>query len=250
MNPITDGATDPLRSYSPGTELTKEWYRAVIRPAVPAGNTPQRVGDSLALQIPEHAMGEGTTALRSYPWETTMQLRQNGVLLHEDDAAWGQYLVGDGTVQLDLSVVKENDPDWQFSTRTDTTWTFDSVGEGSATTSVLPLLRLDYDVPVDLENRVSAGATLPIGLQVRHPEQWPHRTSVTSARVWVSYDEGDTWQEAAVHHEGPSRASGNFIAMVDHPQEADTVSLRVETGDSYGNSIEQTIVRAYGIGSD
>lgn len=244
MNPIRDGAHHPLRSYDPGEEVTHDWYRSVIRPAVASGSDPVRTGDVLTLQIPEQATG--TTMMRG---QASMTLRQNGTVLHEDTAAWGSYPLGDGPVELDLSVVRDSDADWQFSTQTDTTWSFDSSGVGDDVTTVLPMLSIDYDVPVDLRNSVSAGSTEELGLSVRHPAGLDDAPSIDSAQAWVSYDEGETWQEVDVVPSG-GQGTGDFTVLVDHPQEHESVSLRVGAEDSGGNTIEQTVVRAYGIEPD
>lgn len=250
MNPILDGAVDPLRTYEPGEEVDRQWYRSVMRPAVPEGDAPVRTGNVLSMRVPENTMGTGTMSLRSAPWETSMQLRQNGELLHEGTEIWGDYAVGDGLVELDLSVQQDQDPDWRYSTQTETSWTFETVGDGSRTTTVLPLMRIDYDVDVDLRNQVPAGTTQLVGLQVRNPQGLLPRPQISRARVWASYDEGATWQSVLVYHAGPARGSGSFIAEVEHPVGHESVSLRVEATDSRGNRIEQTVIRAYGIDSD
>lgn len=250
LNPLRDGTSHPLRSYEPGEEITYEWHRAVTRPAVPAGTDPLRSGDTLTLQVPEHATGDGSLAMRSVAAQTTMNLWQDGELLHEDTAAWGDYPVGDGPVQLDLSVVRDQDASWQFSTRTDTSWSFDSHGAGEGVTTVLPLLRVDYDTRVGLDNTVPAGSVRPLGLRVVHPDGLGDAPFIRSAQLWVSYDEGDSWHEVAAVPTGPSRGSGNYTALVVHPQEHESVSLRVEATDADGNSIEQTVLRAYGIGPE
>ena len=63
----------------------------------------------------------------------------------------------------------------------------------------------------------------------------------------ASYDDGKTWTRprAAASHGG-----GNFSATINQPPLSATsgfVSLRVAARDQAGNSVTQTIIRAYGL---
>lgn len=53
----------------------------------------------------------------------------------------------------------------------------------------------------------------------------------------VSYDEGTTWQ--------PTKAIGGKHLSLTHPAEAGSVSLRAKLTDRQGNTLVQTIERAY-----
>ena len=67
---------------------------------------------------------------------------------------------------------------------------------------------------------------------------------VSSARVQVSYDDGATWTDAPVQAIGGER----FAATYRQPEASTTtgyVSLRVEATDGDGNSVDQTLIRAY-----
>jgi hypothetical protein len=59
----------------------------------------------------------------------------------------------------------------------------------------------------------------------------------------VSYDDGKTWRPAAV-----TRAGDHFDVRVNHPA-AGYASLRAKATDSAGNTVEQTVIRAYTIGT-
>ncbi|WP_114907349.1 S8 family serine peptidase [Ornithinimicrobium murale] len=245
LNPIRDGAFHEIRSYEPGEKVRYDWHRAVVRPTVTEASAPVRTGDTLSLRIPELATGDGTLAQRSSSADTTMTLSQGGAVLHEGDAAWGDYSVGDGQVQLDLSVVREGNANWDYSTRTDTSWTFDSTGAGEDS-AVQPLLSVDYDVPVGLDNTVPAGSNEEIAVTVTHPDGLPQGGTVEEARLWASVDDGATWTELATSLSGGS-GGAQFTARMEHPDGEGHVSLRVEATDADGNSVEQTVIRAYGI---
>ena len=53
----------------------------------------------------------------------------------------------------------------------------------------------------------------------------------------VSYDEGTTWQ--------PTKAVGGTHLSLKHPAKAGSVSLRAKLTDRAGNTLVQTIERAY-----
>jgi hypothetical protein len=64
---------------------------------------------------------------------------------------------------------------------------------------------------------------------------------ITGASVQVSFDNGRTWQDAAL-----SGRAGHYTASYTAPAGRD-VSLRVAAADGAGGSITETILRAYRI---
>ncbi|MBY8880580.1 hypothetical protein [Actinacidiphila acidipaludis] len=66
--------------------------------------------------------------------------------------------------------------------------------------------------------------------------------SVSSVKVWASYDGGKTWHAAPVTHSG-----GTWAARVTNPASG-AVSLRSTVTDPHGNTAETTVYRAYAIG--
>jgi hypothetical protein len=56
-------------------------------------------------------------------------------------------------------------------------------------------------------------------------------------RFEVSYDEARTWRSVT--------DSGDDRLVLDHPRGASSVSLRVHLTDAQGNTVEQTVERAY-----
>jgi hypothetical protein len=56
----------------------------------------------------------------------------------------------------------------------------------------------------------------------------------------VSYDDGKTWKQARVEREGDGGE-----AQVRHPNGSGFVSVKAAATDSRGNTVEQTIIRAY-----
>lgn len=59
----------------------------------------------------------------------------------------------------------------------------------------------------------------------------------------VSYDDGATWSRVSVSGGG----DGRFTVSTRHPEGAGYVSLRIGAQDADGNSVQQTITRAYAV---
>ena len=243
MNPINGGAVHALRTYRPRERVSYDWWSSVVRPAVPTGAVPTRTGDGLLLQIAELAGNGGTMYERSTASDTTMALYEDGQLLATDDHAWGTYTAtaARGDYRLDLNVSRPNNATWEFSTRTDTSWAFESTRPGSGSAD-LPLLQVDYDVPVDLDNKVRGGRLESLGFSVGYAGRPAARVRVADVDAWISYDDGDSWQRLSLRGSGDSRS-----VTVRHPRDGGYASLRVRAEDRDGNTIDQTVVRAYGV---
>jgi hypothetical protein len=106
--------------------------------------------------------------------------------------------------------------------------------------AVLPLIQLDYEIPAGLDNRVAHGAALTF--TPRHPDGLADPPRIVRLRAWASYDDGGRWTPLAVRPDG----SGRWTAT-ERGLRGDHVSLRVEATDIDGNSVTQTVERAYGL---
>jgi hypothetical protein len=140
---------------------------------------------------------------------------------------------GDATYRLELSTARST-AEWQHATKTETAWTFRS---GHTDHALLPLLQVDYAVDADLTNR--AGRTTRLGLTFRHQDGLA-TPRLRTVQAWLSYDDGRTWTRLALdrHHR----------ATVHHPRGTGFVTLKVAATDQAGNTVEQTVTRAYGLG--
>lgn len=168
-------------------------------------------------------------------------------------------LTDPATYRLDWTTHRNGDP--QATIRTD--WTFrSSRGDPAATLpptelcapdasracSFLPLLFLRYDLALDLKSQAKAGGPFDIGFTVAHQQNAPAPSGV-AATVSVSYDGGKTWSDPLP---ATGQGGGKFTATITHPALADTdgfVSLRVQAHDDAGNSVDQTLIRAYALTS-
>ncbi|NBH10497.1 S8 family serine peptidase [Amycolatopsis sp. SID8362] len=254
MSPLQGGMTTAPRTYQDGEKLSEDWFAPVVRPAIPRGVPgldSAREGDHLRIRIPEfvdsqaghYGFNEGDD--QAGPAVTSAKLFRDGELVSEQPYAFGTFPAGadPATYRLDLSVRRDS-PEWLFGTSTRTSWTFRSAR--SASPALLPLLQLDYAVDADSGNRLPAGRKARIGLTARFQDGMA-APDVRSMKAWVSYDDGKTWRVADVKRTGKS-----YEATVDHPPLGATnsyVALRVQATDSAGNSVDQTVLRAYGLSS-
>jgi subtilase family protein len=197
-----------------------------------------------------------------------LQLHANGALAAERTSASDPGLgsgptplplsPGRARYQLDYSVTRSA-PWSSLSTRTETRWDFTSAGPKKSdrlpahwTCGVLtgscafvPLLFLDYSVPLDEHDGVAAPGTVTFTVHVYHEPHAPTTATVDVPTVSISYDDGASWQQVtSVKPAG----KGRFAARITTPDPSSItgfVSLKVADSDSTGADISQTIIRAF-----
>ncbi|MFI7064099.1 S8 family peptidase [Kribbella sp. NPDC050124] len=104
-------------------------------------------------------------------------------------------------------------------------------------------LYLGYDLDLRLDNTLPAGRAHEIKVSGYHHSYLSSDPELTSLKLSVSYDDGATWQQVRTRKSGRSE----YTAVLHHPKAAGAVSLRTEGVDADGNTIKQTITRAYGL---
>jgi subtilisin family serine protease len=105
-----------------------------------------------------------------------------------------------------------------------------------------PAPQLRYDLPLDLLNRAPAGD--PYGFEVAGATAAGE--PIHALTMWYSVDGGDTWIDADVMTLG----GGRFSVEVENPAVGagdGYVALRASATDAEGNTIDQTILRAYAV---
>ncbi|MER6511668.1 S8 family serine peptidase [Nonomuraea sp. NPDC001636] len=227
MGRLLDGMTEQPRSYQPGARISESWHAPVVRPAIPGWLKPStREGDTMEIRVPEFVDSSGHVSRAGVDNDTaSARFFRDGTLVAERDAAWGAFPAApqEAAYRLELSTRRTSE-EWTTATATETAWTFRS----KPGDRVLPLLQVDYDVRPERPGLV--------GFAVRHQE------GVTGARakdlkLELSYDDGATWRRQPVIPLGDGRYDA--IVLRPHP------SLRVTATDSAGNTVRQTVIRAY-----
>jgi subtilisin family serine protease len=125
---------------------------------------------------------------------------------------------------------------WPLSTDVSAEWTFRSSSAADGT--ALPLLTTRFDPAVDLRNRAPGGRPFTFPAYV---ERQGGGGRVTTFGVETSFDDGRTWQPAKV-----VRTGDHWTVRVTNPASG-AVSLRATATDDGGNTVRQTVVRAYAV---
>ncbi len=232
------GSLQPLTRLQPGRTYRQEWNRAVFAPSV-AGDIDAafRIGDLIVVGLPLFSEGSGHLG-----WSITdtarVALYSGDELIGENADQYGEFEVPAAEAPYRLEVSAARSAPFRLSTRISGTWTFRSAS-GDAR---LPLSTVRFSPRLDDHNAAPAGRAFDIPLTVER-QKGSAATRNKALRAEVSYDDGQTWQAAAV------RGSGDRRTMrVSHPATAGFVSLRVRATDTAGNTAVQTVIRAYAIG--
>ncbi|MFI9007792.1 S8 family serine peptidase [Actinosynnema sp. NPDC053489] len=236
-------ATARPRRFTPGRAVAERWNAAVFGPAFPesarVAEWAGRLGDGVAVSVPlftdqdaNHYGHSETTAART-------TLSRDGVLLGESPYAGsvsGVLPPEEGTYLVHAEAERVG-----LSSRVVADWSFTSRHVAGAEPAALPLLAVRFAPSLDADNRAAAGRPFVIPVSVR-------RNGVTGVAdvarpvVQVSFDDGASWRPVPLVGSG-----GRWLAAVAHPAGARFVSLRARARDAAGNSVDQTIIRAYGL---
>lgn len=228
-----------LEPYEPGEYVERTAFASPYRPGFPrsfVGGV--RFDDVIAVQVPlvDQALGFGD---RSYELDTVRTaLSLDGQTIAETDELGVAALVPPGRERYELVVELERDaPWWTHSTSSRTSWTFASeLGEPGAQRP-LPLLQVDHELRLDLQNR--ARSPVMVTLDPRRTDD--DTVVATTLSAAVSFD-GGAWQSLDVSVTSPSAA---LVAPPTCPAVGCDVSLRVGAADADGNTYEQTVERAF-----
>ncbi len=243
LAPLLDGSVHELRTYRPGERVAYDWYRGVQRPAV-VGDGATRTGDHLTIDVAEFVQGTGETYQRAaWEQEASGRILEDGEVVAAGPGVSGTYEASarSGQYRVELST-RRDQPDWTFSTATNTVLTFESDRPRTGRTDQLPMMRVGYHVPVGLDNQVRTW--LPFH-QVRPTVDHPGSRRVATLEVWASFDDGESWDRLHVDSNHPD---DTFDARVWHRGHEGAVSLKVRVVGSDGSTMTQSVIRAYGIG--
>ncbi|QUQ66575.1 S8 family peptidase [Kutzneria sp. CA-103260] len=165
-----------------------------------------------------------------------------------------------GTYRLDVTDVLATPPVvgaastalFRTATRVDTSWRFASARSNNppptgyacltgAACSFQPLIGLNYRFGLGLDDTAPAGRPFTFQLTAGSHTGAVGAGPVLGVRVSYSTDEGTTWNQATVT---PS-ADGKVWSVVVADPTAGFVWLRTQAWDSAGNTVTQTVQRAY-----
>ncbi|GAB2571628.1 hypothetical protein GCM10027269_29030 [Kribbella endophytica] len=228
------------RTISPGRTYTTPWNKGVLGPFV-TESAAMRYGDFFGVGIGMSNDSAGHTGWGQDTAAVT-RLYRDGVLVVEADRAGdlgrdAQVEPGLASYRLESEVVRNAAA--RRSTQVKASWTFRS-DTASEDGERLPLWSIGFRPAVDATNDVRRTAITKLPFTVT-PQPGATVGKVGKPVVELSGDRGKTWQRATV----VTQRNG-FVAVAATPPGA-TISLRANATDSAGNTIEQTVVDAYGL---
>jgi hypothetical protein len=245
---LTGGPVD----HRPGESTVEEWNTAVFGPGFGGGGEfATRAGDVLAVTIPMFTDAGPDRAGMSEVDSGSTVLHRDGVEVGRTaQPGVGQFEVPAERADYRLAVEARRSGVSDLSTRVSCVWTFSSArppadgpddpkakGKGGV---ALPLSAVRFAPPgLDQHNAVRTG-TVAIPVTVQRPAGAPE-PPLTALSVAASFDDGRTWRPVPVTLDGPT----NGTATVTHPGGTRYVSLRAHATDAAGDTVTQTIVRAY-----
>ncbi|ONI77718.1 hypothetical protein ALI144C_30155 [Actinosynnema sp. ALI-1.44] len=239
------------RTYRPGERLTAEWNKSVVGPGLSVSQEAYtglphlvfREADKITASLPlfsDAARHSGFPRPEEYSFadKGDTVLYANGKEIgRSGQPGDGSFPVAAGAADYRLtSDVTRTSPIWPLSTKVSSEWTFRSGHTDKATP--LPLLTVGFDPKVDITNHARANTLFAIPVRVdRQPGTEGGAASVRA--VETSTDDGKTWHSAPVVH-----INGQTWALVHNPASG-FVSLRTSASDKAGNTVSQTVIRAY-----
>ena len=233
--------SDP-KTYRLGRTTTELWNTGVFGPAFPAspylGDHAGRLGDDTRFSLALHSdQGRGRAGYADAEGSTTL-LRDGEVVAEEPYPGSLQAFLPPERAEYTLRTTATRSA--RLSTEVTAEWTFASEHNGDEDPVFLPLLAVRFAPELDDHNAAPAGKrfTIPVYVQRNGAAKAGTGTPV----IEVSYDDGKTWKKAKV-----TRHHGGWQARVDHPADAEFVSLRSSVSDRDGNAQSQTILRAYAL---
>ncbi|MEU7771834.1 S8 family serine peptidase [Micromonospora taraxaci] len=236
-----DNSTLQESTFRAGRSYTQTWNAAPFGPTVaqapalaPLGYA-GRDGDTISVAaLPLFGDAMGRPASRD---DRPMQIRllRDGKEIGTSDSPWAEFAVPAAKAAYRLeATITRGAPD-TLSTSVSVAWTFTSAY--TASPQRLPLTTARPMPVLDDTNTARAGRimTIPVTLDRQADSKAAANRSLT---VSASFDEGRTWVALPVLRD---------VALISHPRRAGFVALRLAATDTAGNTVTQTIQRAYRI---
>ncbi|WP_158845784.1 S8 family peptidase [Saccharothrix deserti] len=235
------------RRFQPGRPATEKWNAAVFGPAFPLTERPYewaaRRGDTVGVSVPMFTDQDSNHYGYSATVKAQTTLHRDGKMLA---GTWEEagYLdspvpADKGTYTLNAKATRTGVAD--LSSFVMAEWTFTSEHVAGDEPAPLPLLAVRFAPSLDDENRAEAGRPFAFPVYVQR-NGVAGAQGVATPAVQVSYDEGATWKPVPLVKVGE-----RWIAAVAHPADAKFVSLKAQARDAEGNSVDQTILKAYAL---
>jgi hypothetical protein len=238
----------PRRTFDGGTTTHDTWFGGPIGSRVSPLSSitngtppPTRENNDLYLSMGAFTDAAGHLANSDiFSAEYSGQIYVDDVLAHDIFASVFMNTTipaGDHRIRVVTDVQRTN-PFWRLSTGIKTEWTFDS-DQPRDFLQVLPMLGIDYVMPLSSTNTAPAGRyDFTVGFSM--PDTVEMRP-IVERRIEISWDGGQTWRPVTTR-------CGDTSCKVQVRNEAGGhASLRVSATDAAGRAVSQEITDAYAV---
>ncbi|MGP3980454.1 S8 family serine peptidase [Streptomyces sp. KR80] len=231
--------TAAAETHLPGQRYDRSWNSAALSPADTARRIEDRIVFASSPFSPSEFRHYGSGA--SDPTVTNTLSLDGKVIgkMNSLTGSFGNLPAEMGRYTLTTEATRPESSLTVLGSSTTVTRTFES-SRGAGTTE-LPLLTVRASGAFDRAGQAPAGRRFALTLRVETPEGAASTTTGKPA-LQVSFDDGKTWQ--------PVRVDGQrnrAVAIIDHPAGPGFASLRMSAQDAAGNTVQQTMIRAYAI---
>jgi hypothetical protein len=238
----------PRRTYVGGSTTRDTWFGGPIGSrvsplaSVANGNPPPtREENDLYLSMGAFTDAAGHLANSDiFSSEYNGKIYVDDVLEHDIFASGFMNVTippGDHRIRVVTDVQRKN-LFWQLSTGIKTEWTFES-DQPQDFLQVLPMLGIDYVMPLSATNSATAGR-YDFTVRFSMPDTVEMRPIVKRS-VDISWDGGQTWRPAGT-------SCGDTSCKVQVRNQADGhASLRVSATDAAGRTVTQEVIDAYAV---
>ncbi|WP_238431678.1 S8 family serine peptidase [Streptomyces cavernae] len=235
-----------FRAYEPGRSYTKRLNVGVFGPSLPpvppGKGEPSDVypglarrGNTVKAALPLFGDGEGNPGQSIYTVDASLRADGEEITGEGDPVYRASYTVPAGDRAYELSLDASRDPEmFPVSTRVRAKWTFRSAEVAEDSWTRLPLSVVRFSPELSSASTAKAGRKLDVPFTV---EGAATTDTVEKLEFEVSYDEGKNWTTTEA-------VDGNRLSL-EHPAEPGSVSLRAKLTDRDGNTLVQTVDRAY-----
>ncbi|MFD1275927.1 PA domain-containing protein [Streptomyces kaempferi] len=236
----------PTVHYKSGSTNDLHWFGPIQRPRLDnETGKQQRTDDEIYANIPgwgDSGTGHVGATLGNPGVNNTVTLYQGDTLLGQFYSDWID-VTGLDPKHLPYRLVSENSRGFwanPYSTSTQTEWGFTSGADEPGKATVLPLIQLDYKIDTDMAGKAPRDAKLVV--TPSHIPGGPSSKVIGAVTLDVSYDDGTTWHKATLTHRGDG-----WETKLHAPARTAYATLRASAHDSQGNSVTQSITRAFGL---
>jgi Subtilase family/PA domain len=241
-----------VNTFDAGRTTRLDWFRPAIRPGFSDsfGVVNSRWQDYMTWNVQAWSSNSDVLALGGYlPWGETpshLQVFQGDTLIRDNplsaDMQWQEVPPGNLPYRAVLDVERPADI-FRLSTSTHTEWTFMSDTQESDRFEPFSVMQLDYQLETDLRGDLEAGARHEMAIRPVSSDFGSLPGKVTEVTFKVSYDDGASWRNVSLAKGTDGWWRGSF-----KPAKAGSfLSVRASAGMDSGYSIEQEIIRAYGL---